>query len=339
MKIITFFSDKGRESTASFVYHLAWMLGLNGVRTLAVDLDPYSTLTSLFLTNEQIELLSKENFADYSLLKAIQSSMNGLGEVILPKTYPISPNINFIPGDLSLVKLDQHADDAWHGFLNNTRDGEKPEPTTFFRVIHNIGKTESFDLVFVVTPNIGAMFRVSMLFSDGYIVLLNQDQHSWLSLISLGDVLQTWRKEWHKSVIKVKNLGYDLIEPNSHPLGYVLLTPSIRVIRPTQSIQKWIDRIPGVYANHILGQDTLKPGYKLPNPDPNCLGTLKDYKSLMPMAMDAGKPMFLLKPADGAIGGHASAVQDCYTQYFDLAKRISCLAGISHFFSAGNSAV
>lgn len=48
-----------------------------------------------------------------------------------------------------------------------------------------------------------------------------------------------------------------------------------------------------------------------------------DFKSLMPMAQDTRKPMFLLKPADGAIGGQAAAVQDCYAQFRDLALRIS----------------
>jgi hypothetical protein len=49
---------------------------------------------------------------------------------------------------------------------------------------------------------------------------------------------------------------------------------------------------------------------------------IKHFKSLMPMAQDARKPMFLLKPADGAIGGHATAVQDCYRQFQDLAQRL-----------------
>lgn len=30
---------------------------------------------------------------------------------------------------------------------------------------------------------------------------------------------------------------------------------------------------------------------------------MKDYRSLMAMAQEASKPMFLLKPGDGALGG------------------------------------
>jgi len=49
---------------------------------------------------------------------------------------------------------------------------------------------------------------------------------------------------------------------------------------------------------------------------------LKDYRSLMPMAQEAKKPMFLLRPADGAIGGHQGAVRQAYDDFKRLATRI-----------------
>jgi hypothetical protein len=42
----------------------------------------------------------------------------------------------------------------------------------------------------------------------------------------------------------------------------------------------------------------------------------------MPLAMEARKPMFWLKPADGAIGAHAQAVRDCYDDFRALALQI-----------------
>ena len=56
--------------------------------------------------------------------------------------------------------------------------------------------------------------------------------------------------------------------------------------------------------------------------DPHCLGVLKHYHSLLPMAREARKPMFLLKAADGAIGAHASSVQDAYEHFKTLAGKI-----------------
>jgi chromosome partitioning protein len=42
----------------------------------------------------------------------------------------------------------------------------------------------------------------------------------------------------------------------------------------------------------------------------------------MPMAQEVRKPMFLLRPADGAFGGHQQAVQSCYADFKALTLRI-----------------
>lgn len=79
------------------------------------------------------------------------------------------------------------------------------------------------------------------------------------------------------------------------------------------------DRIPAVYASEVL--ETPAPTSAI-DTDPNKLAMIKHFKSPMPMAQDARKPMFLLKPADGAVGSHAAAVQDCHAQFRDLGRRI-----------------
>jgi chromosome partitioning protein len=60
------------------------------------------------------------------------------------------------------------------------------------------------------------------------------------------------------------------------------------------------------------------------------VGSLDGVSSrrLMPLAQDARKPMFFLKPADGAIGGHVAAVRDCYDDFEALAKRIRQSVGM-----------
>ena len=56
--------------------------------------------------------------------------------------------------------------------------------------------------------------------------------------------------------------------------------------------------------------------------DPNCLALLKHYHSLIPMAMEVRKPIFLLKPADGAIGAHNQAVTRAYLDFKLLSAKI-----------------
>jgi hypothetical protein len=50
---------------------------------------------------------------------------------------------------------------------------------------------------------------------------------------------------------------------------------------------------------------------------------LKNYRSLMPLAQEARKPMFHLKTADGAMGSHATAAFEVYGDYRKLAMRIA----------------
>jgi hypothetical protein len=46
------------------------------------------------------------------------------------------------------------------------------------------------------------------------------------------------------------------------------------------------------------------------------------------MAQEARKPMFHLRPADGALGGHLYAVQDCYADFEALARRLAERCGV-----------
>jgi len=81
-------------------------------------------------------------------------------------------------------------------------------------------------------------------------------------------------------------------------------------------------RIPFTYRKFVLNNPALEGARLLIETDPNNLGMLKHYRSLMPMAMAARKPMFYLKPADGAIGAHVEAVRNCYDDFKQLAERI-----------------
>ena len=54
---------------------------------------------------------------------------------------------------------------------------------------------------------------------------------------------------------------------------------------------------------------------------------LKHYRSLMPMAIEARKPVFSLKSADGAIGAHGETVRNAYFDFLALNKRIADCSG------------
>ncbi len=86
-----------------------------------------------------------------------------------------------------------------------------------------------------------------------------------------------------------------------------------------QAYQRWMNQIPEQFHHLVLDQTTSAP---LPDDDRYCLAQLKHYHSLMPLAQEARRPIFALKPADGAFGGHAQAAQRAYGDFRTLASRL-----------------
>jgi hypothetical protein len=110
------------------------------------------------------------------------------------------------------------------------------------------------------------------------------------------------------------------------PAGYLVLQHAVRLDRPVKAYGRWMARIPSVYHDAVLGESVT--GLTIET-DPDCLGTLKHYRSLMPLAQEARKPMFFLTPADGALGGHGAAVQACYQDFRALAMSIADRSGLA----------
>lgn len=68
--------------------------------------------------------------------------------------------------------------------------------------------------------------------------------------------------------------------------------------------------------------------------DPYHLVLLKHFRSPKPLAMDAIKPMFFLRSADGASGVHQEADRSCYRDFKRLAQRIAGHTGVGHLGTA-----
>jgi hypothetical protein len=106
------------------------------------------------------------------------------------------------------------------------------------------------------------------------------------------------------------------------PAGYVVMQHGARKDRPVKAYDRWMAKIPEVYRKFILAEENPNETITV-NDDPYKLASLKHYHSLMPLAQQSHKPMFDLKPADGAIGSHVESVQGCYRDFEALAKRLA----------------
>ena len=183
------------------------------------------------------------------------------------------------------------------------------------------------DVVLVdVGPNLGAINRAALIATDHVIIPLAPDLFSMQGLRNLGPTLRRWRTEWTERL--PKNPARDLSLPpgNMSPAGYVFMQHFAKDRRPVKAFDRWMQRIPREYRVSVLDENNSASVEV--DADPFCLAKLKHYRSLMPMAMEARKPMFLLKPADGAIGAHTYAVQECRNDFRQLADKIAAVCGI-----------
>jgi cellulose biosynthesis protein BcsQ len=195
--------------------------------------------------------------------------------------------------------------------------------SAFWRIIQRAATQHNADVILIdLGPNLGAINRAALIAADYVAVPLAPDLFSLQGLRNLGPTLQKWRNGWGDRLERAPaDIDIQLPEGSMQPIGYIVLQHAERLSRPIQAYGRWIARIPGEYREHVLqepGDDTIA----IKN-DPHCLASLTHYRSLMPLAHEARKPMFHLKPADGAMGAHMQAVRGVEKDFQTLAAQIA----------------
>ncbi|MCX7193871.1 MAG: ParA family protein [Proteobacteria bacterium] len=325
MKTVAFFNNKGGVGKTSLVYHLAWMFADHGIKTLAVDLDPQANLTAMFLDEERLVGLWPDDEHPDTVYGAIRPILRGTGDIAHPHVEKISEMLGLIPGDLGLSRFEDKLSDAWPRCHNHDESAFRTM-TAFHRLVQR-GAEWGAELVLIdVGPNLGAINRAALIASDQVCLPLAPDLFSLQGLKNLGPTLREWRAVWSELL---KKAPVDLPMPKGamQPIGYIVMQHGILDSRPVKAYQRWMNRIPVVYREAVLDEEVhISP---VVAEDPYCLALLKHYRSLMPMAMEARKPIFFLKSADGAIGAHIEAVRSCYNDFEKLAAKIAANAGIA----------
>lgn len=325
MKTITFFNNKGGVGKTTLVYHLARMIADRGETVLAVDLDPQANLTSMFLTEDELEPLWPNGEHPKTIFGALRLIIRGLGDVQQPHIERINQNLGLVVGDLALSTFEDKLSDAWPR-CHNSDESAFRTMTSFYRGVRLAALDLRAEWVLIdVGPNLGAINRAALIASEYVVVPLGPDLFSLQGLRNLGPSLQSWRKSWKELVTKNPDSSLELPPGLIEPLGYVVMQHGTRENRPPKAYQRWIERFPGAYRDCVVGKPEDSPPAAVD--DPYCLAILKHYRSLMPMAMEARKPVFTLKPADGAIGAHGEAVRNAYEDFLSLARRIADRCG------------
>ena len=328
MKTIAFFNNKGGVGKTTLVYHLSSMFSELGFSVVAADLDPQANLSTIFLSEQRLEQLWPDGDHPDTILGAVSPILRGLGDIKEPHVEQITANLGLVVGDLGLSSFEAKLSSAWPDCLDRDESAFRTE-SAFHRTLLGAAEKQTADLALIdVGPNLGAINRAAIIAANFIIFPLAPDLFSLQALRNIGPTLRDWRKAWQDRLDR-RPTDPDLRLPAGDigPAGYIVLQHAVRAGRPVKAYQKWIGRIPDAYRKEVLAL----PGASTPSTenDVECLATLKHYRSLMAMAHEARKPMFHLKAADGALGGHIHSVQSCYRDFRRLATSIATKCGVS----------
>ncbi len=219
----------------------------------------------------------------------------------LPQLEEIEEQLTLLWGDMSLLTFEEEFSKA----PDNSR------LSAFWQILQEADKTANIVLM-DLGSNLGAINRAALTVADYVVVPLIPDLFSVQGLKHLGTMLGRWCK--------------NLPQGKMQPLGYVVFQQPIRLYQGTNSYPKWMTQIPSVYHQVILNESEENI-FSLKN-DFHCLNVFKTYYSLIPLAKEARKPIFHLKPADGALGAYGQLIPGAYLEFQQLASKIAKRAGI-----------
>jgi len=308
--VVAFFNNKGGVGKTSLVYHLAWTFQDLGTSVLVADLDPQANLTAAFLDEDRLDELWPNDAPHATIYGAIEPQVKGVGDILdEPFVESIDESLHLLAGDLALARFEDELSLQWPLCLSGNERAFRVE-SAFWRIMQRAALRVDAAFVLVdMGPNLGAINRAALLACDALVVPLAPDLFSLQGLRNLGPTVKVWRREWQDRLQRAPVLP--LPAGAIKPLGYVLMQHAERLDRPTRAYQRWAERIPFEYAEQFEEANS-----------PRQLGLVKHYRSLMPMAQEARKPMFHLTAADGAMGAHVNNVRTAAKNFREIADAL-----------------
>jgi chromosome partitioning protein len=309
MSALAFFHPRGEVGTSTLVQHLAHAFAELGRPVLLLDLDPQCTLTELCLPDLDVAPLWREpTDSPRTLAGALRGALGGGGPLVAP-TMEVAERVRLLPGDVAAGGFEDALAAAWsraepgdgaglsalaavHRLIAAARDPELP------------GELVLMDL----GAHPGALARAGLLAADGLVSPVAPGEASLRALRSLGPTITAWREGWRLRRARCPAPPPGLPEGAIRPLGYVVMQSGMRLSRPSREYPRGAGAIPTVYAEALVGGP---PASADAAHDPACIGEMRRYLTLMPLAQDAQVPMSRLRPAHGAIGPRMAEVHRC----------------------------
>jgi chromosome partitioning protein len=331
--VLTFFNNKGGVGKTTLVYHVSHMLAQMGVGVLVVDCDPQSNLSSAFLEDDELQQLWDDVTHTQTIYRAVRPLIKTgtLGQPVLKR---VSQRLHLVVGDLGLSSFEDQLSEEWNKALSDKPDGYERAfsiLTGFWRCAQEAATRCDADLIiFDIGPNLGAINRSVLIGTDHVVIPLGADLFSLRGLRNMGPALKEWQSAWKLRTANKPFTDFDLPQSAMRVLGYVAMQHQERLSRPVHAYRQWIDRIPQDYRHYILGLNPSNTEVPALEADPYALALLRHYKSIIPIAQEARKPIFALKTADGVSGSQLTTVRAAHDDFRALASRILNTAELQH---------
>ena len=324
---IAFFNGKSGGGKTLLVYHLAQMYAHLDVSVLAADLNPQANLTRMFFDEQELEPFWPDRGERRTVYGALRPLLEGTGDVTEPHLAEPDPGLGLVVGDLRLATAEDAMAGQWSACLDR-----KPQAfrvlSALTRILQRGARAMGAQVILAdVGSGLGGLARAALLAADAVVVPMTPDLRSLECLRNLGPTIRRWQCEWRARRERNPVKGLGVPKGAMLPLGYIVMQNGVRFDRSVSESGRWMTRIPVEYQSAVMPR-RRPTSEMLIGDDPNCLAVLRYYLSLLPLALEARKPLFALKAADGAVGGHVAAVQGCYRDFKALARTIAERVGI-----------
>lgn len=296
--VIGFVSTRHGIGKTTLIYNLGFMYASLGWRVLLADLAPQADLTADAVDID--DAFWPTTRAETPLCAALRLCTLEDGPWLLA-------------ADPRLAAEEDVLARAWCEASAGSAEARRQTMACSERVQREARELGAHVVLVDLPSSLGALTRAALVGCDHVVLAITSDYASLMLLPALRETLDRWRREWRTltepaAATPASSAGF----PTA---GYVFLGRG-----HTRLLSRW-DKL-----MYNLAEDW--PARSIGHPGPNCLGVVKDYPALVELAREARKPLFALKPADGALGAHAQLVVEAYRNFREIAETIAQRCGL-----------
>lgn len=330
VRTLALFNNKSGVGRTTLTFNLAHMFARQGRRVALIDYDPQCDLTALALVEDDREACWGATTPGSTVANCIEPVRLGEGDLQDPQLLEIADGLYLLPGDIHLGRFELRLAREWPRLLTGepeARARASHVTTALDRLAMRVAEVAGAELVlFDVGPSLGALNRAVILAADAIVIPVAPDLLSLGGLQNVGAALQDWRDDWREvGRVAHERRASDaphLPERPVQPLGYIVQQHVVHHDRPVKASQRRLQEIPRRFARDVLMDDAEDRIPRDVHGDPRCLGFLKNFASLVPLAQEARKPLFELKHADGVLGSQFQTVASADKAFAALATAI-----------------